>query len=352
MAGIERWASYLPSGSSGGRRVAGPDEDAFTLAATAVERLVAGIEPEPGPDRIDLIGEFPEIAKWGLGAVIGRAAEGIPQAGRAAAFWDAVERALLTTPAGHRSLVVAVELPERARAGDASGGSTLGAGAVAVLIDGSGTTAPGSTAPGRREGSVLDAVRETYRSAATKAPNAWVGDFVLTPDGGHPVDLARVLAASDPPLGAVSEGAYVPRPRYLENLPSRWRFVAEECGACGARSFPARGICLRCGARGALRPIPLPTDGGIVVAETTIGKGGQPTEFDAQVAAFGGYSVVLAELAPGARVTLQVTDASPGSLPIGSRIGTRLRRLYPQEGEWRYGRKAVPLGTPPTGRGA
>jgi hypothetical protein len=53
--------------------------------------------------------------------------------------------------------------------------------------------------------------------------------------------------------------------------------------------------------------------------------------------------VVLAEFAPGVRLTLQVTDAGPDELRIGSRIGTRLRRLYPMEGEWRYGRKAVPL---------
>jgi uncharacterized OB-fold protein len=80
-----------------------------------------------------------------------------------------------------------------------------------------------------------------------------------------------------------------------------------------------------------------------VVAATVIGKGGQPTEFDPQVEALGGYGVVLAEFEPGVRLTLQVTDASPADVRIGDRVGTRLRRLYPMEGEWRYGRKAVPL---------
>lgn len=87
----------------------------------------------------------------------------------------------------------------------------------------------------------------------------------------------------------------------------------------------------------------LPRDGGEVVAATSIGPGGQPTEFDEQVATMGSYSVVLVELMRGARVTLQATDSRPGELEIGSRVATRLRRLYPMEGEWRYGRKAVPM---------
>ena len=83
-----------------------------------------------------------------------------------------------------------------------------------------------------------------------------------------------------------------------------------------------------------------------MVATTVIGPGGQPTEFDPQVGALGPYEVVLAELAPGVRVTLQVTDAEPGAVRIGDRVDTRLRRLYPMEGAWRYGRKAVPRPPP------
>ncbi len=86
-----------------------------------------------------------------------------------------------------------------------------------------------------------------------------------------------------------------------------------------------------------------PRDGAVVVAATVIGKGGQPTEFDPQVDALGSYGVVLAEFAPGVRLTLQVTDSAPDGVRIGDRVGTRLRRLYPMEGEWRYGRKAVPI---------
>jgi uncharacterized OB-fold protein len=149
-------------------------------------------------------------------------------------------------------------------------------------------------------------------------------------------------------LASVSEGAYVPRPRYLENLPSRWRFLAEVCGNCHGTTFPARGVCRRCGRSDTLTPLQLPYDGGRVVAVTTVGKGGQPTEFDAQVEALGPYDVALVELARAMRVTLQVTDSVAGELRVGDRVNTLLRRLYPMEGEWRYGRKAVPVISPRT----
>jgi uncharacterized OB-fold protein len=106
-------------------------------------------------------------------------------------------------------------------------------------------------------------------------------------------------------------------------------------------TFPARGLCRHCGRRDRLAPEQLPRDGAHILARTTIGKGGQPTEFDPQVAALGSYDVVLAEWAGGVRITLPVTDAEPGSLKIGDPIATRLRRLYPMDGEWRYGRKAT-----------
>lgn len=78
------------------------------------------------------------------------------------------------------------------------------------------------------------------------------------------------------------------------------------------------------------------------MAITTISPGGQPTEFDAQVEASGPYEVALVELVGGTRVTLQVADGRPGDLAVGDPVNTVLRRLYPMEGEWRYGRKAVP----------
>jgi len=52
------------------------------------------------------------------------------------------------------------------------------------------------------------------------------------------------------------------------------------------------------------------------------------------------------------RVTLQVTDAAPCTLKVGDHVDTRLRRLYPMEGEWRYGRKAVPVAASSPAKGS
>jgi uncharacterized OB-fold protein len=167
-------------------------------------------------------------------------------------------------------------------------------------------------------------------------PVRWVGPTE------YPAALGRAPPAHVPSdaLRAVSEGAHVPRPRYLENLPSRWRLIAERCDACQAVSFPRRGRCRQCGARQGLTEFELPREG-VIEASTVVAPGAQPTEFDALVARTGPYGVVLVRLAEGARATLMVADGPPEPLPIGSRVTTRLRRLYPIEGEWRYGRKAL-----------
>lgn len=141
---------------------------------------------------------------------------------------------------------------------------------------------------------------------------------------------------------AVSEGAYVPRPRYLEHLASRWRFTADRCGRCGAATFPQRGLCRSCGAAEGLSPFQLAYDGLEVEAVTTVARGAQPTEFDPLTEAVGSYAVVIVRWPEGVRATLQVTDAPTGSVAVGQRLSSQLRRLYPMEGAWRYGRKALP----------
>jgi uncharacterized OB-fold protein len=177
-------------------------------------------------------------------------------------------------------------------------------------------------------------------------PIEWVGDWTGTSSAPRSIEAGTREATVEGHLFAVSEGAYVPKPRYLENLPSRWRFVAERCRNCGTITFPVRGSCRSCQRPDTLDRISLPLHGGTVLASTVIARGGQPTEFDGQVDASGPYGVVLVELAPRARVTLQVADAAPGAVRIGDRVDTRLRRLYPMEGEWRYGRKAIPTVVP------
>ena len=346
MRHVVRVAAYLPAAAAGGAPVAALDEDEFTLAATAVERAWSGRREEPGSVVLHLLGDYPPVADWGFAAVLGRETEVVRHPGDAGEL-AATLRALEESEGG-ATFLVASELRGRT-AGRSTRSSGRGAGAVAFLLEPAEEPAPfplPKSAPSR------SALASTLKvgDLAKDLPRfvTLVGDWDRPSSEGPPPDREAARKGFDGNLASVSEGAYVPRPRYLENLPSRWRFMAELCSACRGTTFPARGVCRRCGRRDTLVPHALPTDGGRVVAVTTVGKGGQPTEFDAQVAAQGPYDVALVELSRRMRVTLQVTDAPPGTLQVGDRVNTLLRRLYPMEGEWRYGRKAVPVTAPPT----
>ncbi len=308
-------------------RALGPDEDAFTLVAAVVEATGA-VDPS-APRTIRLLGDAADVADDDLRAFVGASAEPIRSDGGAADFRSAVASSASGEDGSELVVVASV-----------GGVGGRPAGAVALwFVPGAGPAAPSSTS-GDGEDALGGAVR--YLSGLPDGSTVWVGPWD-DPDGNGRPAGDWDPAASAP--SSVSEGAYVPRPRYLESRASRWRFVAERCGACGTLTFPARGRCRACGHGDSLVAEPLSRDGGICVAVTVIGKGGQPTEFDPQVEATGPYAVALVELVPGVRATLSVADQSPESLGIGDRVATQLRRLYAVDGAWRYGRKAVPFRT-------
>jgi len=341
MRRVVRIAAYVPAGRSNEVPVAALDEDEFTLGATATERAWAAPREEPGAVVVHLVGDVPPAADWGYAALLGREVE-VAHHGSGSGELVRALRELEEGPGGP-ALIVAAELPERTPERGAAKSTASGAAAVAYLLKSSEEPGPFPLPKGSARGS---AVRTTLRlgEPSKEAARAvtLVGDWGGEPGNRRTIERKVPKRTVDGELSVTSEGAYVPRARYLENLPSRWRFIAEACSACRGTTFPARGVCRRCGRADALSPVHLPYDGGRVVAVTTVGKGGQPTEFDAQVEALGPYDVALVELARGMRVTLQVTDSVPGELEVGDRVNTMLRRLYPMEGEWRYGRKAVP----------
>jgi uncharacterized OB-fold protein len=324
VPGFERAAIYVPHYSVNDRAILSPDEDAFTMAIAALESLG---EPSgaPAAGRIHLVGAVPAALDWAFGAYLGLPTELAHHPAGSEGYLTALEAAERTE--GDRPYqVVAVDL-----------GGPQGALAVALQFG----PAPSSTAPDWGSVVGIEGAAALARAALTRdRPVGAPGACAPGPNPPWPIDSAAAFANAAPT--PVSEGAYVPRPRYLENLPSRWRLEADRCARCDRLTFPRRGVCRVCGRSDRLSAERLPRDGARVVATTTLAKGGQPTEFDAQVAALGGYGVVLAEFAPGVRLTLQLTDVQPGEIRIGDRIDTRLRRLYPMEGEWRYGRKGVP----------
>ena len=182
--------------------------------------------------------------------------------------------------------------------------------------------------------------RSGFAGFRLNGPVRWAGTWGAIDPGLRPPS-ERFFDRS-PAVNAVSQGAYVPHPRYLENLPGRWRLVGERCSRCRALTFPPSGRCRSCGQSDGLRAEAQPRQNLPVEGVTTIGAGAQPTEFDFLVETAGSYDVAIVGLAPGVRATVQVTDALPGQLRIGDRVRLVLRRLYAMEGEWRYGLKAVP----------
>jgi uncharacterized OB-fold protein len=185
---------------------------------------------------------------------------------------------------------------------------------------------------------VVDPEQTAFLAIRNRSGMAWGASSESPP---LEVDGKPAVQPRPPNLEAVSQGAYIPRPTYLEDLPSRWRLETERCSRCGSVGFPTRAVCRGCGATEGLHAETLPFDGLEVEAVTTISPGAQPTEFDAQVESAGSYDVVMLRASPGVRLTAQVTDTPPGTLRLGDRVSLQLRRLYATEGEWRYGLKAI-----------
>ncbi len=337
--GIVRAAAYLPVRSDGRRRTIGPDEDDFTLLATALERAASRTGAVEPPALLTLVGTPVRPEPTALAALLGgpvtvdpasRPGEGLAAALERAASGDGVR------------WVVAVA---RDRPGAPS--PPPGEGAVAFRVE-DGPSRAGFSLPTSAPDRAGPLAWAFSLGRASPLPPGWVGDWAEDPTAGLAATDAGRREEAAPPN--VSQGAYVPPPRYEEGWSSRWAFVADRCGACDARTFPRRGRCRACGRSDGLRAEPLPLDGAEVLAVTWIGAGGQPTEFDSQVEAHGTYGVVLAQVAPGIRATLAVADGGANDVRIGGRVDTRLRRLYPIDGAWRYGRKAVPSRGSPAGR--
>jgi uncharacterized OB-fold protein len=347
---VVRAAAYRPHGTEGDRRVAGPDEDRLTLLAAALEAAVGG-PPDSRPCTVQVLGSSDAPGAEALSALLGREVALLAPGDASQGLGRAIAGAL------HRErpeLIAAVRLSDEEVASSVR--TAPDDAAVALLVDGSDGAAEASALSPETFGddappveAAFTAYRATARSSAP--PGAWVGDWADAPRGNLP---PRTLGSRPPELPPVrpSEGAYVPRARYLESVRSRWGFLGERCAACGRTTFPCGGRCRTCGRADRLETVRLPKDGGKVVARTWIGAGGQPTEFDPEVEASGAYGVVLVDLLPGIRATLMVADATPQDVAIGQTVSTRLRRLYAIDGEWRYGRKAVPGGPRPPGPGS
>jgi uncharacterized OB-fold protein len=317
------------------------------MEATAIERAIAGRPSPSTPWKVRAIGGAPAPGPWALEALLGAPATVVAAPPGGPGLQAAMAGAM---KGSGPELVVGADI-DVGRGVKSPKGLATGDGAIALLID---AAEPGSgpavdLGRGSESPSLLAPFFARNPTASSEPLPGWRGDWFPSRPVINPHRARLPMPRAEEAPSVVSEGAYVPRPRYLDTLRSRWRFEAEQCRTCGHTTFPARGRCRFCGRIGGLTSVALPLDGGVVQALTWIGPGGQPTEFDAQVEQFGTYGVALVALAPEVRATLPIADCEPRELHVGASVGTRLRRLYAMEGEWRYGRKALPLVASGTG---
>lgn len=393
-------AVALPVWARGNVVVEGPDEDAFTLLVRAGEllRRTQARGDAPGPTaRVvrlssSLTGEERSalLEAWGLPGIellsypdtadgaVRALAEALDEPGDAPGRASWVMAVQVSSPTGAgvedppRRSAIAVALAFAASAvrpkeGDppvppahtwvtGEGASPSGAPTSPSLL---GFRAPTSSAV-----SLLLTLAEAATRSEEGTTSAWVHatsertalrtflDGRPVPVTGLPVPEGRTWlqvpddawrARSGAPMASVSQGAYLSRESYLASLPARWRLEGEHCASCGGFSLPPAGRCHRCGASEGLRRGRLPLVGAKLESATVIHKGAQPTEFDWHQEVYGSYAVGLFrfEEGGGTLLTFQLTDQQPPSTPVGSKVELVLRRLYPQEGAWRYGLKAV-----------
>jgi uncharacterized protein len=259
------------------------------------------------------------------------------------------DEATLAVEAGQRALAHAWIDPLTIRSLEVGPGTEVAAWSSHVKIAlglGNAVVGPATSGPpgpnvlriesnaGRSDGRSADAIA----SIGLLTPNAKPGTPTPSPSRRRPVDANHVVRLRESEarcLAQVPMGASISRQAWEASLDARYRLLVSTCTSCKATRQPPLDPCHRCGQPTTIRA----HDEGTLHTWTTIAKGGGPTEFDEWQALDGDYVVAVVDLAPGVRVAGMMVDPDPASLRIGQRVRRVFRRLYAQEGAWRYGTK-------------
>jgi uncharacterized protein len=131
----------------------------------------------------------------------------------------------------------------------------------------------------------------------------------------------------------------MPSPRYIREIPARYRLEASRCTACGQVVYPGRKVCLSCGSR-ETETVRLSTKG-TVVTSTVIHV--PPDEFLNEAP----YAMAVVETPEGARLMTQIVDCDPSTVLPGMMVDLEFRRVREElkSGILCYGHKGVPAGT-------
>lgn len=114
----------------------------------------------------------------------------------------------------------------------------------------------------------------------------------------------------------------------------KFAFVGTRCDACGQVHVPPRRVCFKCHAVDAMSRAPLASAGGTVATYTVdrLAFSPSPPMID-----------VVVDFEGGGRYTLEVADAGPEDVDIGTPLELTFRRLYTAGGVHNYFWKARPL---------
>ncbi len=123
----------------------------------------------------------------------------------------------------------------------------------------------------------------------------------------------------------------------------KFGFVGSACTECGRVHVPPKRVCSNCGATDRMERRRLADAPGTVATFTVdrLAYSPSPPMIDAVI-----------DFDGGGRYTLEVTDATPDQIAIGSRVEMAFRRLYTSGGVHNYFWKAKPAAAGPAGSGA
>ena len=379
-------STHLPVWGTEAARVAGPDEDALTLAVAAGRAAIAAARGVP-VERVVLVTRDLPLLEGGSTAVL-LAGLDLPATTMASEVLGGAAAALdQLGDARPGTLVIGADVTSGAGAGAAvAGGSGLGvtplarhdaslpthvrdaSGVVSEYDDArllrdrgvlAGIAALGlSDAPdavaglGRKEAAAVVKGAPALPTTGASAPffALAAGSRVLVA-----VDQAAVSAASLDGAATVVMHAPVARPlpkrrpgapvdlaialpAYERAFSAKLGFKAGRCTACGTLALPPRHRCLTCGDESGQELVPLPRDGEVYTAVTIhVPVPGLAVP----------YSLAIVEMGTtGVRALVHVTDDEPGAIAIGDRGEMLFRLVAVRSGVRDYGYAFAPARVP------
>ncbi|MGW6458870.1 OB-fold domain-containing protein [Streptomyces sp. NPDC055078] len=114
----------------------------------------------------------------------------------------------------------------------------------------------------------------------------------------------------------------------------KFSFTGSRCRDCDFAHLPPARVCKNCGTPDAMDPLPLADARGTVTTFTVdrLAHSPSPPMIDAVV-----------DFDGGGRCTLELTDAAPDEIEVGTRVTPSFRRLYTAQGVHNYFWKALPV---------